>query len=196
MTAPFVLPSALPTASAPAITHFRGSIAHPTRLLCTLRPRRCHRRRNTHYQAGATPYLGRTCTGWIAPASPGAPEVGLTAATARRVRTRVASSGWLRAGRVGLAGAFHRCTAALAMVSRAIAAGTSSGIAKQELTLISQRKYVSSPDAIRGAVEKVRIPDDRQPRTIDPLVPPSSAAPILVPFWPGGAGTPRHPARA
>ena len=72
-----MLPSALPTASAPAITHFRGSIAHPTRLLCTLRRRCRHRRRNTHYQAGATPYLGRTCTGWIAPASPGAPEVGL-----------------------------------------------------------------------------------------------------------------------
>ena len=66
----------LPTASAAAITHFRGSIAHPTRLLCTLRPRRRHRRYNTHYQAGATPYPGRTCTGWIAPASPGAPEVG------------------------------------------------------------------------------------------------------------------------
>ena len=74
-----MLPSALPTASAPAITHFRGSIAHPTRLLCTLRRRCRHRRRNTHYQAGATPYLGRTCTGWIAPASPGAPEVGLVA---------------------------------------------------------------------------------------------------------------------
>src|SRR6476620_9745254 len=28
-------------------------------------------RRNTRYQAGATPYLGRTFTGWIAPASPG-----------------------------------------------------------------------------------------------------------------------------
>ncbi len=27
---------------------------------------------NTRYQAGATPYLGRTFTGWIAPASPGA----------------------------------------------------------------------------------------------------------------------------
>src|SRR5712671_5123707 len=26
----------------------------------------------TRYQAGATPYLGRTFTGWIAPASPGA----------------------------------------------------------------------------------------------------------------------------
>ena len=29
-------------------------------------------RRNTRYQAGATPYLGRTFTGRIAPASPGA----------------------------------------------------------------------------------------------------------------------------
>src|SRR6516225_6472702 len=29
ITAPFMLPSAHPTASAPAITHFRGSIAHP-----------------------------------------------------------------------------------------------------------------------------------------------------------------------
>jgi hypothetical protein len=28
--------------------------------------------RNTRYQADATPYLGRTCTGWIAPALPGA----------------------------------------------------------------------------------------------------------------------------
>jgi hypothetical protein len=25
--------------------------------------------RNTRYQAGATPYLGRTFTGWISPAS-------------------------------------------------------------------------------------------------------------------------------
>ena len=75
MTAPFMLPSALPTAAAPAISHFRGSIVRPTQLLCTFRPRCHHRGRNTHYQAGATPYLGRTCTGWIAAASPGAPEV-------------------------------------------------------------------------------------------------------------------------
>jgi hypothetical protein len=47
---------------------FRGSIPHPMQSLCTLR-RRCHQRsRNTRYQAGAAPYLGRTCTGWIAPA--------------------------------------------------------------------------------------------------------------------------------
>jgi hypothetical protein len=31
--------------------HFRGSIPHPTRLLCTLRDRRCRRPRNTRYQA-------------------------------------------------------------------------------------------------------------------------------------------------
>jgi hypothetical protein len=36
--------------------------------LCTLRSRRRRRPRNTHYQAGATPYLGRTCTGRTAPA--------------------------------------------------------------------------------------------------------------------------------
>jgi hypothetical protein len=36
--------------------------------LCTLRDRCRHRPRNTRYQADATPYLGRTCTGWIAPA--------------------------------------------------------------------------------------------------------------------------------
>jgi hypothetical protein len=30
--------------------------------------------RNTHYQADATPYLGRTFTGWITSASPGAPK--------------------------------------------------------------------------------------------------------------------------
>jgi hypothetical protein len=36
--------------------------------LCTLR-NHCHQwPRNTRYQADATPYLGRTCTGWIAPA--------------------------------------------------------------------------------------------------------------------------------
>jgi hypothetical protein len=48
---------------------FRGSIPHPTRLLCTLR-RSCRLpRRNTRYRAGATPYPGRTFTGWITPAS-------------------------------------------------------------------------------------------------------------------------------
>ena len=42
---------------------------HPAQLLCTLRHGRHLPRRNTRYQAGATPYLGRTFTGWIPPAS-------------------------------------------------------------------------------------------------------------------------------
>jgi len=48
--------------------------SHPKRSLCTLRHGRHLPQRNTRYQAGATPYLDRTFTGWIAPASPGAPE--------------------------------------------------------------------------------------------------------------------------
>src|ERR1700750_989332 len=40
--------------------------------LCTLRAHRRRWPRNTRYQADATPYLGRTSTGWIAPALPGA----------------------------------------------------------------------------------------------------------------------------
>ena len=36
--------------------------------LCTLRDHRRQWPRNTRYQADATPYLGRTSTGWIAPA--------------------------------------------------------------------------------------------------------------------------------
>ena len=67
-----MLPSALSTTSASAMCNFRGSIAHPTRSLCTLRNRRRRRPRNTRYQAGATPYLGRTSTGWITSASPDA----------------------------------------------------------------------------------------------------------------------------
>jgi len=47
---------------------FRGSIPHPTRLLCTLRRGRHLPRRNTRYRAGATPYPGRTPTGWNTPA--------------------------------------------------------------------------------------------------------------------------------
>src|SRR3954468_22674667 len=46
----------------------RGSIPHPTRLLCTLRRGRRLPRRNTRYQAGATPYPDRIFTGWNAPA--------------------------------------------------------------------------------------------------------------------------------
>src|SRR5262245_20974254 len=37
-------------------------------LLCTLRDHCRQGPRNTRYQADATPYLGRTYTGWIAPA--------------------------------------------------------------------------------------------------------------------------------
>ena len=73
IAAPHILPSARVNASAPAVSVFRGSIPHPTQLLCTLRRGRHLPRRNTRYQADATPYLGRTFTGWIAPASPGAP---------------------------------------------------------------------------------------------------------------------------
>src|ERR1700757_326158 len=51
---------------------FRGSIPHPTQSLCTLRNHCRQWPRNTRYQADATPYLGRTSTGWIAPALPGA----------------------------------------------------------------------------------------------------------------------------
>ena len=51
---------------------FRGSIPHPMQLLCTLRDHCRQGPRNTRYQADATPYLGRTSTGWIAPALPGA----------------------------------------------------------------------------------------------------------------------------
>src|ERR1700730_14301648 len=46
---------------------FRGSIP-PMQSLCTLRNHCRQWPRNTRYQADATPYLGRTCTGWIAPA--------------------------------------------------------------------------------------------------------------------------------
>ncbi len=67
-----MLPSALSTTSASAMCNFRGSIAHPTRSLCTLRNRRRRRPRNTRYQAGATPYLGRSFTCWITSASPDA----------------------------------------------------------------------------------------------------------------------------
>src|SRR6266851_7162740 len=73
ITAPHMLPSAVATASAPAISRFRGSIPHPKRSLCTLRRGRHLPRRNTRYRAGATPFPDRTFTRWTAPASPGAP---------------------------------------------------------------------------------------------------------------------------
>src|ERR1051326_1383240 len=50
------------------ISGFRGSIAHPTGSLCTLRCRRHRRPRNTHYRAPATAYPSRTCTGRTTPA--------------------------------------------------------------------------------------------------------------------------------
>src|SRR5689334_22247815 len=74
IAAPLMLPSALWTASAPALKHLSWLNTDPTRLLCTLRRGRHLPRRNTRYQAGATPFLGRTFTGWITPASPGTPK--------------------------------------------------------------------------------------------------------------------------
>jgi hypothetical protein len=47
LTASPVLRSTLPTASAPASTQFRGSIAHPMQLLCTLHERRRRHSCNT-----------------------------------------------------------------------------------------------------------------------------------------------------
>jgi hypothetical protein len=49
-------------------SRFRGSIAHPTASLCTLRGRRRRRPRNTRYRAPATAYPRRSSTGWTAPA--------------------------------------------------------------------------------------------------------------------------------
>src|SRR5215831_13129474 len=47
---------------------FRSSTPQPMQSLCTLRDHCRQWPRNTRYQADATPYLGRTSTGWIAPA--------------------------------------------------------------------------------------------------------------------------------
>src|SRR5882724_2870367 len=47
---------------------FRGSIAHPTQSLCTLRTRRRRRPRNTRYRAPATAYPDRSLTGRSTPA--------------------------------------------------------------------------------------------------------------------------------
>src|SRR3954454_18074658 len=77
IAAPLMLPSALWTASAPALQLISWLNTDPTRSLCTLRRGRHLPRRNTCYKAGATPYLGRTFTGWAAPASPGAPKAEL-----------------------------------------------------------------------------------------------------------------------
>src|SRR5216683_377657 len=47
---------------------FRGSTAHPTQSLCTLRTRRRRRPRNTRYRAPATAYPDRSLTGRTTPA--------------------------------------------------------------------------------------------------------------------------------
>src|SRR5216683_5433987 len=47
---------------------FRGSMAHPTQSLCTLRTRRRRRPRNTRYRAPATAYPHRSLTGRTTPA--------------------------------------------------------------------------------------------------------------------------------
>jgi len=69
VTTPHMLPSATLKASASAILLLSRLNSPPVRVLCTLRRGRRLPQRNTRYQADATPYLGRTCTGWIAPAS-------------------------------------------------------------------------------------------------------------------------------
>src|SRR5262249_6531532 len=60
ITALHMLRSTMKTVSAPASSSFRGSIAHPTQPLCTLRVRRC-RRLTQHSLPGGL--LGLTCAG-------------------------------------------------------------------------------------------------------------------------------------
>jgi hypothetical protein len=60
ITASHMLRSTMKTVSAPASSSFRGSIAHPTQPLCTLRVRRC-RRLTQHSLPGGL--LGLTCAG-------------------------------------------------------------------------------------------------------------------------------------
>jgi hypothetical protein len=96
---PHMLPSTLLTVSASAEFWFRGSIAHPTRSLCTLRSRRRRRPRNTRYRAPATAYPDRSLTGRITPALPGAQAIqffalpfGLLRGTCHPVRIRASRS--------------------------------------------------------------------------------------------------------
>src|SRR5438552_9370270 len=65
--------------------------------LCTLRNHCRQWSRNTRYQADATPYLGRTCTGWIAPACGWRTHSITSSAAARRLGGTVKPSGrpWL-----------------------------------------------------------------------------------------------------
>src|SRR5712691_11714978 len=78
---------------------FRGSIAHPTQSLCTLRTRRRRRPRNTRYRAPATAYPDRSLTGRTTPALPGAQAIhsrskdGLLRGACHRARIR--ATRWL-----------------------------------------------------------------------------------------------------
>jgi hypothetical protein len=75
---PFMSPSARPTPSAPAIFPLSRLNNPPHAIVVDASgPPSPTGSRNTHYQAGATPYLCRIFHRWIASASPGAPEVGL-----------------------------------------------------------------------------------------------------------------------
>src|SRR5262249_36488907 len=57
------------TVSAPAKNLFRGSITHPTQLLCTLSGRRYRRLTQHSLPSGPLrPYSDRSCTRWTAPA--------------------------------------------------------------------------------------------------------------------------------
>jgi hypothetical protein len=70
MTMPHMLPSAELTASASAgLMLSRLNIPPHTIVVYASRPPSPADSRNTHYQAGATPYLGRTSTGSNTPAS-------------------------------------------------------------------------------------------------------------------------------
>lgn len=73
VTAPLMLPSTDTNASAPPTWFILW--LNPTPLTIAVYARRGRRipRRNTRYEAGATPYLDRTLTGWTTPALPGAP---------------------------------------------------------------------------------------------------------------------------
>ena len=73
LTVPHMLPSATLTASASAGLLLSRLNSPPHTIAVYASPWLLPTRRNTRYQAGATtPYLGRTSTGWITPASPGA----------------------------------------------------------------------------------------------------------------------------
>jgi hypothetical protein len=73
MTAPHMLPSAVATASAPATS--RISWLNPTPQTITVYASSWSSPSTTQHSlsGGRYPFLGRTCTDWIAPASPGAP---------------------------------------------------------------------------------------------------------------------------